>query len=208
MTTRKPALARIALPLAVVLGLALAAPALADSVATEQQQGAEVLTQIRHGTVNPRALANSQYGNLGEYLMGRALGSVQLHQRMNTLMDAMMGPNASDLMHIYLGKRYLGVSATPTSHYGQLWGLMGVMMSGYRGSALAGMMGAYLNGQGAAGYAPGSGMMGYTPAASTSNTWPTGAIIAVCMLGLLLVVAAIAFAVTRGRRRPPDAMTS
>jgi hypothetical protein len=108
-------------------------------------------------------------------------------------------------MHVYLGKRYLGVSATPTSRYGQLYGLMGVMMSGYRGSALAGMMGAYLNGQGAAGYNVGPGMMGYdygyTHTASSNSGWPTLAVIAVVVLALLLVGGVLAFAAPRLRRR-------
>lgn len=69
----------IAVLLALVLGLVFAAPALADSVATEQAQGAQVLGQIQHGALNPKSLTNDQYQTLGEYLMGRALGSTQLH---------------------------------------------------------------------------------------------------------------------------------
>jgi hypothetical protein len=195
----------MAVPVALVLSLAVAAPALADSVAAEQALGAQILTQVQHGTLSPKSLTNDQYQNLGEYLMGRALGSTALHQRMNTLMDEMMGPTASDVMHVYLGKRYLGVSATPTSRYGQLYGLMGVMMSGYRGSALAGMMGAYLSGQGAAGYKVGPGMMGYdygyTRTAGSSSGWPTVAVIAVVVLALLLVGGVLAFAAPRLRRR-------
>ena len=138
---RRHKLSRLALPLALVLGLTLAAPALADSVATEQAQGAQILSQVQHGSLSANGLTSDQYQNLGEYLMGRTLGSPQLHQRINTLMDEMMGSSAGDQMHVYLGKRFLGVSVTPPSRYTRLYGLMGVMMSGYRGSALAGMMG-------------------------------------------------------------------
>lgn len=211
---RRHKLSRLAMPLALVSGLALAAPALADSVATEQAHGAQVLSQIQHGTLNSKSLTNAQYQNLGEYLMGRALGSTQLHERMNTLMDEMMGTGASDAMHIYLGKRYLGVSATPSSKYSHLYGLMGAMMSGYRGSALAGMMSAYLNGQGSAGYKMGPGMMGYaygsTPASSSSGGWPTGAIVAVAVLAAILIGGAAAVAVPRVRKRshPGAAATS
>jgi hypothetical protein len=205
--TRISAFARIAAPLALAFALALAPTALADSAGSEQQQGAHVLAQIQHSTLSRQALTSAQYQNLGEYLMGRALGSTQLHQRMNTLMDEMMGPTAADQMHIYLAKRYLGVNS-PRGSDGHLWALMGVMMSGYRGSALAGMMAAYLNGQGTAGYQLGTGMMGYgyayTPAAggNVGNGWPTGAILAVCALGLLLVGGGIAYVLTRGRERP------
>ena len=196
---------RLALPLALVLGLTLTAPALADSVTAEQAQGAQILTQVQHGSLNPKSLTTDQYQVLGEYLMGRALGSTQLHQRMNTLMDEMMGSSASDQMHIYLGKRYLGVTATPSSRYSQLYGLMGTMMSGYRGSALAGMMGAYLNGQGTAGYAMGPGMMGYrygyAPTASSGGGWPAGAVVAVAVLGAVLIGGFAALALPRVRKR-------
>jgi hypothetical protein len=197
-------LPKLAVPLALALSVALAGPAIADSVVTEQQQGAQILTQIQHGQLLAKNLTNGQYQNLGEYLMGRALGSTALHQRMNTLMDEMTGARAADQMHIYLGKRYLGLNASPRSRYGPLYGLMGAMMSGYRGSALAGMMGAYLSGQGTAGYPMGPGMMGYgyTPAANSSGGWPTGAIVAVSVLAVLLVGGAIALAVPRLRRRP------
>lgn len=202
---RRYKLSRLALPLALVLGLTLAAPALADSVASEQAQGAQVLSQVQHGTLNPKSLTSDQYQNLGEYLMGQALGSTPLHQRMNTLMDEMMGPSASDQMHIYLSKRYLGVSVTPSRQYSQLYGLMGVMMSGYHGSALAGMMGAYLNGQGTAGYTMGPGMMGYgygyTPTASSGGGWPAGAVIAVAVLGVVLIGGGAAVALPRVRKR-------
>jgi hypothetical protein len=194
------------LALAAALSLAIAAPAAADSVATEQQHGAQVLTQVHQGKLGPTSLTSDQYQNLGEYLMGKALGSTQLHQRMNTLMDQMMGASAADQMHIYLGKRYLGINATPGNRYGALYGLMGAMMSGYRGSSLAAMMSAYLSGQGASGYPTSAGMMGYghgnTPAANAGAGWPTGAIIAVTILGVLLIGGALAFAFPRLRERP------
>jgi hypothetical protein len=197
---------------ALLLSLALAAPALADSVAAEQALGAQILTQVQHGTLSPKSLTNAQYQNLGEYLMGHALGSTALHQRMNTLMDEMLGPSAADQMHVYLGKRYLGISAAPGSRYAPLYGLMGVMMTGYRGSALAGMMGAYFSGHGTAGYRVGPGMMGYgygyTPAASSSGGWPTGAVIAVAALAALLLGGLAALSVPRLRRRPPTAGSS
>jgi hypothetical protein len=124
---------------------------------------------------------------------------------MNTLMDEMMGSSASDQMHIYLGKRFLGVTVTASSRYSQLYGLMGVMMDGYHGSALAGMMGAYLNGQGPAGYTMGPGMMGYgyghTPAASSGGGWAAGAVIAVLALGAVLIVGLGALALPRVRKR-------
>jgi hypothetical protein len=204
----------MAVPVALFLSLTLVAPALADSVAAEQAIGAQTLTQVQHGTLSPKSLTNDQYQNLGEYLMGRALGSTALHQRMNTLMDDMMGPAASEVMHVYLGKRFLGVSAPPTNRYGQLWGLMSVMMSGYHGSALARMMGGYLNGEGTAGYTTGPGMMGYeygdTHTTGSNSGWPTVAVIAVIVLTLLLLggVVAVAAPRLRGRSHAAGAATT
>jgi hypothetical protein len=207
--TRKYRLLKLGALLAMALSVALAVPAFADSVTTEQQQGGQILAQVHRGKLSPKSLTNDQYQNVGEYLMGQALGSTPVHQRRNTLMDEMMGAGASGQMHIYLGKRYLGIDATAGARYGALYGLMSAMMSGYRGSALAGMMSAYLNGQGKAGYSAGPGMMGYsyayTPTTKSSDGWPTGAVIAVAILGTLLAAGALAFATPRfkGRSRRP-----
>jgi hypothetical protein len=195
---------RLTVPLALVLSLVIAAPAVADSVATEQQRGAQVLSHVRHGALSTNGLTTDQYENLGEYLMGRALGSTQLHQRMNTLMDQMMGPAASDQMHIYLAKRHLGVNVMPGSRYGDVYRLMGVMMSSYRGSPLAGMMARYLNGHGSAGYSMGPGMMSYpygsVSSAASSGGWSTGALVGIAV-GTLLLGGGFALLVLRLRRR-------
>jgi hypothetical protein len=213
--TRIPKFLPAAAPLVLSLALcfALAAPALA-SVASEQQQGAQILAQVQHRQLAAKSLSSGQYERVGEYLMGQALGSTQLHQRMNALMDQMMGTGAADQMHIYLGERYLGVSTTPTSRYAPLYGLMGVMMSRYRGSPLAGMMSRYLSGQSqtSSGSGVGPGMMGYgygnTPTASSSSGWPTGAIIATIVLAALLVGGALAVVLPRLRRRSQRATSA
>lgn len=203
--THKNVLTRSLLPLFAGLSLALAAPALGASVATEQQQGAQILTRVQHGQLNPKQLSTSQYENLGEYLMGQALGSTQLHERMNTLMDQMMGPAAADQMHSYLAERYLGITTTPSASATPLYGLMGVMMSGYHGSPLAGMMSRYLSGQGTRGYGMGPGMMGYSYGNQSTGTasggWPASAIIAIVLLAALLIAGALAIALPRLRAR-------
>jgi hypothetical protein len=203
--TREKALTRSLLPLVVMLSLALAAPALAASVAAEQQQGAQILTRVQHRQLNPKQLSSTEYENLGEYLMGQALGSTQLHQRMNTLMDEMMGPSAADQMHTYLGRRYLGLSTTPSSRSTALYGLMGVMMSGHRGSPLASMMSRYLSGQTTRTSGMGPGMMGYTvgntPTDTASSGWPAGAIIATVALAALLIAGALAITLPKLRAR-------
>lgn len=181
-----------------------AAPALGS--VREEQQGARILRSIHAGKLLPSGLSSSQYEHVGEYLMGRALGSSKLHERMSSLMDEMMGPAASDRMHVYLAERYLGESVRPSSRYGALYGLMGVMMSGYHGSPLAGMMSRYLSGRGQenGAYPMGPGMMGhgyggmmgyaYGLSGSGGGGLSTGAIIAIVLgsLALLGVVTALA----------------
>lgn len=204
-----------------LLSIALAALAAAPTFASvsEEQQGGQTLNAIHSHKLNATSLSSSQYEHVGEYLMGQALGSVQLHERMNSLMDEMMGPAASDQMHIYLGERYLGKSVEASGQYGPLWGLMGVMMSGYHGSALAGMMGRYLSGAGQAngsgygsGYGPymmGNGYRGYMMGGygpylyGHDSDMSAGAIIAI-VLGSLAVLALLLALVVRltARRRP------
>jgi hypothetical protein len=124
---------------------------------------------------------------------------------MNSLADQMMGSTAVDQMHVYLGERYLGKSTAQISgRYAPMYGLIG-MMTGYRGSSIAGMMSGYLNSQsqGAAPYTGGPGMMGYgvRTSANSGSSWPTGAIVAVVILGALLVGGALALALPRRRGR-------
>jgi hypothetical protein len=197
--------------LMLVLSLAATVPASAASVGAQQQRGAQILSRLQHGKLAPKALSSQQYEYLGAYLMGRALGSTQLHQRMTSLMDEMKGPGVADQMHIYLGKRYLGVGVTPSRSLVPLFGLMGTMMSGYGyhgSSRLAGMMGRYLNGQGRSGY----GMMGYgsgTQVANSSEGWPTAAIIAITVLAVLLIGGAAAFTIQKsGRGTHPGTPTT
>jgi preprotein translocase subunit SecG len=204
--TRARKLTRSTLSLALAFTIALALTASASaSVASEEQQGAQTLGAVHAGTLKGTSLSTSQYEHVGEYLMGQALGSTAAHERMNSLMEQMMGPAAGDQMHTYLGERYLGKSATFSGRYAPMYGLIG-MMTSYRGSALAGMMSGYLSGQGqkAGPYSVGPGMMGRLSAPGTessSSGWPTGAIVATAVLAALLLGVALALGVPMLRRR-------
>ena len=192
---------------ALLLALVLAAPSLA-SVASEQAQGSQILSAVHAGTLKGKSLSSSQYEQLGEYLMGQALGSTTAHSRMNTLMNEMMGSAATDQMHRYLGERYLGKSAQIQGRYAPMYGLIGMMM-GYRGSSIAGMMSRYLSGHGTGPAASAYGMMGTGPGASASSPgggWPTGAVIAIAVLAALLLIGTLAVtmpALRRGHRTSP-----
>jgi hypothetical protein len=196
------------LALSAAFALTLSVPAFA-SVASEQQEGAQIQSAIHAGTLNSKSLSTSQYGALGEYLMGQALGSTASHERMNSLMGQMMGSNAVDQMHVYLGERYLGKSAQISGRYAPMYGLIG-MMTRYRGTTLSTMMSGYLNDQSQSStpHSYGPGMMGNYAASSSGSTdkWPTGAIIATAVLAALLLggMAALVRPALRrrGGRRP------
>jgi hypothetical protein len=147
--------------------------------------------------------------------MGRALGSSQRNEAMDSQMDRMMGRSVSDQMYLYMGERYLGKSVAPNSSYAPYYSWMAKMMSRY-GGTYAGMMGGYmmgaynsLSGQGSATgrYHMGPGMMGNGYAPSSQNAadggMSTGAIIAI-VLGAIAVVALLAVLLRglAGRRAP------
>ena len=198
---------------AFILALAAAPPAVA-SATSEQQQGAQVLSEVRSGTLSGTNLTSAQYQQLGQYLMGRALGSSERYEAMDSLMDQRMGRVVSDQMYQYMGERYLGKNVAPNSGYAPYYSWMASMISRYGGS-YAGTMGGYmmraynrLSGQGSAtgGYHTGLGMMGHGYSSSQNAAdggMSTGAIIAIVLgaiaiLSLLLVL----LLCTTGRRAP------
>ena len=199
--------------LVIVLAIAASTPAVA-SAASEQQQGAQVLSEVKAGKLQGTKVTSTQYQHVGQYLMGRALGSAQRYEAMDSLMDRMMGQSASDQMYQYMGERYLGKSAAPNSSYGPYYSWMANMMSRY-GGPYAGMVGGYmmgayhgLTGQGSVtgGYHMGPGMMGYGYASSQSAAhtgMSTGAIIAI-VLGAIAAVGLLAILLlgVAGRRAP------
>jgi hypothetical protein len=192
------------LALAGVLALALAAPASA-SVASEQQQGAQIVHAIASGKLARTGLSNTQYERVGEYLMGRAFGTAGAFSTMDSAMDRAMGQTAATAMYTYLGERYLGVNVTVPSGYAPLFGWMGAMMSRYPGS-LAGMMSHYLSGANSSGTTMGSGMMNQVydaEAMDAGSGWPPFAIVAVAVLGAILVALIVGIVASRMRRDHP-----
>jgi hypothetical protein len=171
----------------------------------EQQQGAQVLSEVQASKLSGNSLSSSQYQHVGQYLMSRAFASAQAYEAMDSLMDHIMGQAASDRMYTYLGERYLGKNVRPNSGDALFYARMATMMGSYGGHSepYAGMMGAYLDGKGAptslGGYMMGGGMMGH--GYSSSGSWPAGAIVAVAVLGALLIGGLLALALPRMRGR-------
>jgi len=199
----------------IVLAIAAATPAVA-SAASEQQQGAQVLSEVQAGKLQGTRVTSTQYQHVGQYLMGRALGSAQRYEAMDALMDRVMGQSVSDRMYQYMGERYLGKSVPPNSSYGPYYSWMANMMSRY-GGPYAGLMGGYMMGayhsvaaqrSATDGYRMGPGMMGYGYASSQNAAhtgMSTGAIIAVVLGAIAAVGLLVILLLGVVRRRAPKA---
>jgi hypothetical protein len=216
LTTTLPRNAlRTSASLALVLASALATAA-PSSAASEQQQGAQVLSEVQAGKLQRTNLANTQYQHVGQYLMGRALGSSERYEAMDSLMDRHMGQLVSDEMYQYMGERYLGKRVSPNGSYGSYYGWMAKMMSPYSGP-YAGMMGGYMMGaynivsgpgSAAGGYHMGPGMMGYTPTSSRTASdrgISAGAIAAIVVGAIAAVALLVALRLRSTGRRAPKA---
>ena len=205
----------------ITIGLALLIPAVAQaSLAGEQQQGQNLITQLQSGAKTCRDLSADDLDHIGEYVMFRALGSTSLHQAMNDRMIAMLGEQGESRMHQLLGARYAGCS-TNTSATGGYRGMMGA----------GGMMGGYYN-QGGPGAMMSSSNWSWMMAGAWQNMtrqdwqrlqhqllgsntnnpshhgWSMAAMIAAVLGGLVLVTLAIVAIIRRPFRRPPAASTS
>jgi hypothetical protein len=195
--------------------LAFSVSATASAV-SEQQKGAQVVSEVGAGQLDRANLTGTQYRQVGQYLMGRALGSTPRYEAMDSLMDRMMGQAVSDQMYLYMGERYLGRPVPPNGGYGSYYGWMAKMMSRYGGGPYAGMMGSYMMGAyrslSPGGSAPYAGMMGGSYPASPSmmrnaygthgtgsGGWPTAAIVAIAVLVALSAVGVLAYLRSRPR---------
>lgn len=92
-----------------VVALLLAAPAGAlASVADEEREGSDLVAQLRAGDKRCENVTAQDFERIGEYVMGRMVGSTQAHEAMNQRMRRMMGQPAEERMHELLGRRYTG----------------------------------------------------------------------------------------------------
>jgi hypothetical protein len=135
-----------------VVAVTLSATALGN-LASDVQQGQRLAESLRSGERKCSDLSADDFELVGEYAMGRYLGSTSAHEAMNSHMTAMMGSSGEERMHQALGYRYSGCPGGPAA--GWVGPMGGMMYGNYGGESgnYRGMMGGELRG--------GSGMMGF-----------------------------------------------
>jgi hypothetical protein len=73
---------RVALSLvtAVAFGVLALSSAASASPSSEQRQGGQIASEVQAGRLSKTALSKPQYERVGQYLMGRALGSTKTYE--------------------------------------------------------------------------------------------------------------------------------
>jgi hypothetical protein len=95
--------------MSIALMLVSAAPAW--SAASGQQQGAALLAQIQNGQTSCSKLSASNLELMGEYDMGRIMGSTAAYNAMNAQMQTITGASGEQLAYRFMGE-LLGGCAT------------------------------------------------------------------------------------------------
>jgi uncharacterized membrane protein len=171
-----------------------AAPGLAS--ASEERQGAQLLQSVQAGKQECQQLSRDQFELIGEYVMGRMLGSTASHQAMNRQITATSGASGEVQAHVFMGQRFAGCAtgAAPAA-FGSMMGMMG----NYSG-ANGGMTG---NGR-AAGNGSGSNMMGGSGSRVGGDTgWSSTDTVLVILVAVLAAALAALAARRPWRRSPP-----
>lgn len=206
---RKPALQLIrrALPsrlinvVAMSIGLfaLAAAPAWATgAVGGSEQQGPALLAQMQQGKTSCDKLSSRNLALLGEYSMGRIMGSTAAQNAMNAQMLATTGARGEQSAYRFMGERMGGcVTGNGPVAFGTMMGMMGTSEMGASfGSAYR-----------AGGY--GSAMMGrYGSSQTAGRDGTNGGVIVAIVLGALVMFALIVGLATRRTPRRPTQPTA
>jgi hypothetical protein len=187
-----------------VSSLTLAVSAARASTAQEEHQGAEVLRELEAGNVQCAKLSDEDFEHVGDYAMGRMLGSTSRHEAMDETMTRMMGATGERQMHEAMGHRFSGCGGGKLpAGFGRMMGAFGAvgMMGGGGRMGGFGEGGPYEGGP----YGPSGSMMGggHWNEANADDNGSDGPS-AAAMVGMMAVlIGAVAVAVLwLSRRRP------
>jgi hypothetical protein len=163
------------------------------SAVSAQQQGAALLAQIQNGQTSCSKLSSSNLALMGEYDMGRIMGSTGAQHAMDAQMLSISGAQGEQSAYRFMGER-LGGCATGSGPvaFGTMMGMMGTSeMGASYGSAYPG--------------AKRSSMMGdgYRSSQTAGNRGISGGVIVAIVLGALILLALIVLLATRRTPRRP-----
>ena len=199
-----------------VIGVLLAPATSWASLADEQRQGQDLAAQLRSGTATCQELSAEDFDHIGEYAMGRALGSTSAHRAMNDRMRLMLGPWGEQRMHELMGRRLAGCS-TGAAAAGTGTGMgPGMMGNGGWGAMMRSRDWSWMNGGAWRSMSRQDWQrlqrqwMAASAMASAHHGWSAGAVVAVTLGGMLLVALAVGVLVVLRRpwRHPPAAHVS
>ena len=194
--------------LALLVGVPVAA---ADSTET---RGQALLQAVDGGQRSCTDLTPADFEAIGEFAMGRMLGSAQAHESMDQLATQMMGAGGLERMHQVMGQRFAACGQPDfPGGFGQMMSMMPGMGGalGYPGGG--GMMGG--GGYGPGDQGPGGGAVGpnsmmgsnyQSSAGDSDDDDGPGAWMAVAMLVLILGAGAFAYFLIRRRPRTGGAL--
>lgn len=207
--TIKPSAHAVA-SIAAVAAFALVIAAPAAAAESAESRGQALLQAVDSGQRNCADLSAADFEAIGEFTMGRMLGSPQAHESMDQLATQMMGAGGLERMHQVMGQRFAGCGQPDfPGGFAQMMSMMPGMGGsiGYPGGGP--MMGGQVYGPGdqaAGGGAVGPGpMMGsnyQSSAGDSDDDDDPRAWMAVAMLVLILGAGALAYFLVR---RPPQA---
>ena len=91
----------------------------------DRRQGRALATELQSGAKTCADLTREEFDHIGEFVMGRMVGSIADHEAMNTRMTAVMGSEAEARMHGLLGARFAACATSngnSTGAYGPMMG--------------------------------------------------------------------------------------
>jgi len=88
----------------------------------EIQRGKEIVERFYQGKIKCQDLTDEDFHSVGEYAMEQMVGGSD-HLKMNEMIRQMHGEEGENLMHINMGKRFLGCNGSQRG----FWGMMPMM---------------------------------------------------------------------------------
>jgi uncharacterized membrane protein len=101
----------------------------------EIQKGRELVEKFSRGEIKCQDLTNEDFHSVGEYVMEQIFGGSD-HLKINKMIEQIHGKEGEELMHINMGKRYLGCDTNQTRQFfmmPMMWGQDMPMMGYWQG---------------------------------------------------------------------------